>query len=151
MLQTAEQVAKRYQFPASARMNTAPQSAARGRGARAGRFDEEIVRMPVVLAIVDERRRTIGTRESHLASDEGIRPDTTLRRCREDPPRDPRRRHRGGQRQSVLRRRDACVVMDGKLAERRALSRWAFSAALPSPAASPTRWESAPSSRSRNC
>ncbi len=122
MLQTAEQVAKRYQIPRERQDEYGARSQQRAAEARAaGRFDQEIVSMPVVSAIVDEKAGRIGTRESFLSSDEGIRPDTTLAGVAKIRPAIPGGVIAAGNASQFSDGASACVVMDGKLAERRGI------------------------------
>ena len=155
MLQTAETVAQALRHPAreAGRVRRA-EPAARGRRARRpGKFDDEIVPMTVTHGRGRQGLRAhLYTKEVTLAADEGIRADTTYEGVAKIRPALPGRRHRGRQREPVLRRRLG-VRGDERRApqQRRARSRSASSAASPSPAASPTRWASARCSRCRSC
>src|SRR6202161_399145 len=74
MLQTAENVAKRYNISRQLQDEYGVQSQLRAAAAaQAGRFSDEIVPMTTVMAVADKAAGTIGTREVTLAADEGIR------------------------------------------------------------------------------
>jgi len=79
MLQTAEQVAKRYGVSKERQDEYGVRSQQRAAAAQAaGRFDQEIVPMTVLAGITDTATGQIVTREVTIAADEGIRADTTL-------------------------------------------------------------------------
>ncbi|MFL5422501.1 MAG: acetyl-CoA C-acyltransferase, partial [Myxococcales bacterium] len=78
MLETAENVAKRYGIPREKQDEYGVRSQQRATAAQeAGRFKDEIVPFKTVMAVADKESGRITTREVTLASDEGIRPDTT--------------------------------------------------------------------------
>src|SRR5256885_11179744 len=78
MLETAETVAKRYGIPREKQDEYGVRSQQRATAAQeAGRFKEEIVPFKTTMAVADKESGRISTREGTLASDEGIRPDTT--------------------------------------------------------------------------
>ncbi len=78
MLQTAEQVAKRYGITREAMDEYGLRSQLLAAQAAAeGRFDAEIVPMTTTMAVTDPKGG-ITTREVTIASDEGIRADSTL-------------------------------------------------------------------------
>jgi acetyl-CoA C-acetyltransferase len=79
MLQTAENVAKRYNV-AKDRMdeygtNSQLRAAA---AAAAGKFNDEIVPMTVTAGVIDKATGQLMTKKVTISADEGIRPDTTL-------------------------------------------------------------------------
>jgi acetyl-CoA C-acetyltransferase len=79
MLETAEIVAERYQVPREAQDEYALRSQQRTAAAQAaGRFDDEIVPMPSVMAVVDKETGAVSHKEVLLKKDEGNRADTTL-------------------------------------------------------------------------
>src|SRR4029453_666856 len=79
MLQTAENVSKRYGIDRATQDAYGVQSQQRAAAAAAaGRFDAEIVPITVTMGVADAASATISTREVTLAADEGIRADTTL-------------------------------------------------------------------------
>jgi len=78
MLQTAENVAKRYGIDRERQDRYGAESQQRAAAAQAaGRFDEEIVPITVRMAVADPVTKAVGTREVTLTADEGIRGDTT--------------------------------------------------------------------------
>ncbi len=78
MLQTAENVARRYGIDRERQDRYGAESQQRAAAAAAaGRFDEEIVPMTVLAGVADPATRRLATREVTIAADEGIRADTT--------------------------------------------------------------------------
>ena len=79
MLQTAEQVAKRYNISKTLQDEYGVRSQQRAAKAQAaGLFKEEIVPMNVRMGAVDLATRSIMTKEVRIDQDEGIRADTTI-------------------------------------------------------------------------
>jgi acetyl-CoA C-acetyltransferase len=79
MLQTAENVAKRYGIARERMDEYGCQSQLRAASAQAaGMFDAEIVPFTTVMGVADKATGRLLSREVTLTSDEGIRPDTTL-------------------------------------------------------------------------
>ncbi|CAJ0728995.1 MULTISPECIES: acetyl-CoA C-acyltransferase [Ralstonia] len=79
MLQTAENVAKRYNIAKERMDEYGVQSQQRAAAAAAaGKFNDEIVPMTTVMGVADAKTGQLMTREVTIAADEGIRPDTTL-------------------------------------------------------------------------
>ncbi|KVT03278.1 acetyl-CoA C-acyltransferase [Burkholderia ubonensis] len=79
MLQTAENVAKRYGISKERQDEYGVQSQLRAAAAQAaGRFDAEIVPITVRAGIADKATGRLFTKEVTVSADEGIRPDTTL-------------------------------------------------------------------------
>ena len=77
MIQTAENVAKRYGIGRDAQDAYALESQRRTAAAQeAGRFDAEIVPFAVTQNLVDKQGQITGTQQVLLAKDEGNRPDT---------------------------------------------------------------------------
>ena len=78
MLQTAENVAKRYGIGRERQDHYGAQSQQRAAAAQAaGRFRDEIVPVTVLAGVADPRTQRLGTREVTIDADEGIRADTT--------------------------------------------------------------------------
>jgi acetyl-CoA C-acetyltransferase len=122
MLQTAEQVAKRYGISKEAQDEYGVRSQLRAAAAReAGRFDDEIVPMTTVMGVVDKATGRLGTREVTIAADEGIRPDTTLEGVSKIRSAMPGGVITAGNASQFSDGSSACVVMNGKLAEKRGL------------------------------
>ena len=79
MLQTAENVAKRYQIPRERQDEYGVQSQLRAAAAlAAGKFHDEIVAMSTVMGVADKASGRLMSKEVTVAADEGIRADTTL-------------------------------------------------------------------------
>jgi acetyl-CoA C-acetyltransferase len=78
MLETAENVARRYHIPREAQDRYGVQSQQRAAAARAaGRFDAEIVPIEVVMGAAEPDTGRLMTRPVTVTADEGIRADTT--------------------------------------------------------------------------
>ena len=79
MLQTAENVAKRYNIPKERQDEYGVQSQLRAAAAQeAGKFKDEIVPITVLAGVADKATGQLMTREVTIDADEGIRADTTL-------------------------------------------------------------------------
>ncbi|HUI98963.1 MAG TPA: acetyl-CoA C-acyltransferase [Usitatibacter sp.] len=79
MLETAENVSRRYGIPRDKQDEYGVRSQLRAAAASAaGRFADEIVPMTVRMGAADKESGRIFTKETTIAADEGIRPDTTL-------------------------------------------------------------------------
>ncbi|HVI24522.1 MAG TPA: acetyl-CoA C-acyltransferase [Myxococcales bacterium] len=122
MLETAENVAKRYGIPREKQDEYGARSQQRATAAQeAGRFKDEIVPFKTVMAVADKESGRITTREVTLASDEGIRPDTTYEAVSKIKPALPGGVVSAGNASQFSDGASACVVMDSKLAEKRGL------------------------------
>jgi acetyl-CoA C-acetyltransferase len=78
MLQTAEQVSKRYDIPRDVQDQYGVDSQLRAAAAReAGRFKEEIVPMTTIMGTADKATGMLMTKQVTISDDEGIRADTT--------------------------------------------------------------------------
>ncbi|MFL5389010.1 MAG: acetyl-CoA C-acyltransferase, partial [Myxococcales bacterium] len=122
MLETAENVAKRYGIPREKQDEYGVRSQQRATAAQeAGRFKDEIVPFKTVMAVADKESGRITTREVTLASDEGIRPDTTYEGVSKIKPALPGGVVSAGNASQFSDGASACVVMDSKLAEKRGL------------------------------
>ncbi|SCV01229.1 3-ketoacyl-CoA thiolase [Cupriavidus necator] len=79
MLQTAENVAKRYNIPKERQDEYGVRSQQRAAaGQEAGKFKDEIVPMTVLAGVADKSTGQLVTKEVTISADEGIRADTTL-------------------------------------------------------------------------
>jgi acetyl-CoA C-acetyltransferase len=79
MLQTAENVAKRYGIGKERQDEYGVQSQLRAASAQAaGLFDAEIVPMTTIMGVADKASGQLVSREVTISADEGIRADTTL-------------------------------------------------------------------------
>jgi acetyl-CoA C-acetyltransferase len=79
MLQTAEEVARRYAIPKERMDEYGVRSQQLAAAAlAAGRFKDEIVPMTVTMGVGDKASGQLSSREVTIDADEGIRPDTTL-------------------------------------------------------------------------
>jgi acetyl-CoA C-acetyltransferase len=78
MLQTAENVARRYRIPREVQDQYGVQSQQRAAAAQsAGRFDAEIAPIEVVAGVADRDSGRLATQSVKVSADEGIRADTT--------------------------------------------------------------------------
>ena len=141
MLQTAENLAKRYHISKEAQDEYGVRSQLRAAAAQAaGRFKDEIVPMTTTMGVADPAAGTLTTREVTIDRDEGIRPDTTLEAVSKIRPALPGGVITAGNASQFSDGSSACIVMSAELAESADLRRLAYSAASRSPAVSPTRW-----------
>jgi acetyl-CoA C-acetyltransferase len=123
MLQTAENVAKRYGIPREKQDEYGVRSQQRAAAAlAAGRFKDEIVPFNTVMGVADKESGKLGTREVTLVADEGIRPDTTYEGVSKIKPALPGGVVSAGNASQFSDGASACVVMDARLAERRGLA-----------------------------
>lgn len=122
MLQTAENVAKRYGISRQRQDEYGVQSQLRSAGAaRAHKFDDEIVPITVPASVRDPDTQQQSTRELTLASDEGIRPDTTYEGVSKIRAAIPGGVIAAGNASQFSDGASAAIVMDRKLAERRGI------------------------------
>ena len=122
MLQTAEQVAKRYHISKERQDAYGVRSQMRAAAAQArGLFEQEIVPMRVTMGVADPVSRSIFTREVTINSDEGIRADTTLEGVAKIRSALPGGVITAGNAIQFSDGASAVVVMDEKLAEKRGL------------------------------
>ncbi|MCX7691996.1 acetyl-CoA C-acyltransferase [Tepidimonas taiwanensis] len=121
MLQTAEQVAKRYGISRDAmdEYGAASQQKACA-AAAAGKFDDEIVPITVTAGVFDKQRGLI-TREVTVSRDEGLREGTTKEAIAGIKPAMPGGTIAAGNASQFSDGAGACVVMDEKVAERKGL------------------------------
>ena len=122
MLQTAEQVAKRYHI-ARERMDVyGVQSQVRAAAAQAaGKFDDEIVPMTTIMGVADKATGRLLTKEVTIAADEGIRADTTLEGVAKIKTVFPGGVITAGNASQFSDGASACVIMNAKIAEQRGI------------------------------
>ena len=122
MLQTAEQVAKRYNISKEAQDQYGVNSQLRAAAAQAaGKFVDEIAPMTTIMGVVDKVTGAITRREVTISADEGIRPDTTLEGVAKIRAALPGGVVTAGNASQFSDGASACVLMDAKLAERRGM------------------------------
>ncbi len=122
MLQTAEQVAKRYKIPKERQDEYGVNSQLRAAAAKlAGKFDDEIVPMTVTAGVIDKATGAMQSREITVAADEGIRPDTTLEAVSKIRAALPGGVITAGNASQFSDGSSACVVMEAGLAAQRGL------------------------------
>ena len=121
MLQTAEQVAKRYRIDRERMDRYGAQSQQRASAAQqAGRFDDEMIACTVTTGVADA---TLGIRskEVTISADEGIRPGTTYEGIMNIKPALPGGVIAAGNASQFSDGAGACVLMSESLAARRNL------------------------------
>ena len=122
MVQTAEQVAKRYNIAKELQDEYGVRSQLRAAAAQAkGLFKDEIVPMTVTMGAVDKATGQLITKEVTIDSDEGIRADTTIEGVSKIRSAIPGGVITAGNASQFSDGASACVVMNGKLAEQRGL------------------------------
>jgi len=122
MLQTAENLAKRYHISKEAQDEYGVRSQLRAAAAQAaGRFQDEIVPMTTTMGVADPASGTIQSREVTIDRDEGIRGDTNLEAVRKIRPALPGGVITAGNASQFSDGSSACVVMSARLAAQRGL------------------------------
>ncbi|MCA8407922.1 acetyl-CoA C-acyltransferase [Burkholderia cenocepacia] len=122
MLQTAENVAKRYGISKERQDAYGVQSQLRAAAAQeAGRFHDEIVPITVLAGIADKATGRLFTREVTVSADEGIRPDTTLEGVSKIRSAVPGGVITAGNASQFSDGASACVVMSAEAAQREGL------------------------------
>jgi acetyl-CoA C-acetyltransferase len=122
MLQTAENVAKRYGISRERQDRYGVESQQRAAAAAAaGKFNDEIVPITVLAGVADPQTRQLMTREVTLAADEGIRADTTYEGVSKIRTAVPGGVITAGNASQFSDGASAAVVMDSKLAEQRGI------------------------------
>jgi acetyl-CoA C-acetyltransferase len=122
MLQTAENVARRYNIPKERQDEYGVQSQQRAAAAQAaGRFKDEIVPMTVTAGVVDKATGMMVTKEVTASADEGIRADTTLEGVSKIRTAIPGGVITAGNASQFSDGASACVVMDADLAAKRGI------------------------------
>jgi acetyl-CoA C-acetyltransferase len=123
MLQTAEQVAKRYSISKERQDEYGVNSQLRAAAAAAaGKFNDEIVPMTVTMGVADKATGALSTRQVTIAADEGIRPDTTLEGVSKIRSAVPGGVITAGNASQYSDGSAAVVVMNAKVAEQRGLA-----------------------------
>ncbi|MBN3835461.1 acetyl-CoA C-acyltransferase [Burkholderia sp. Ac-20344] len=122
MLQTAENVAKRYGISKERQDEYGVQSQVRAAAAQeAGRFRDEIVPITVLAGIADKATGRLFTKEVTVSADEGIRPDTTLEGVSKIRSAVPGGVITAGNASQFSDGASACVVMSADAAQREGL------------------------------
>ncbi|MGI8896511.1 MAG: acetyl-CoA C-acyltransferase [Casimicrobiaceae bacterium] len=122
MLQTAETVAQRYHIPREQQDEYGVQSQQRAAAAAAaGKFTDEIVPMTVTMGVADKESGRLFTKEVTLASDEGIRADTSYEGVAKIQPALPGGVIAAGNASQFSDGASACVVMSDKAAAKQAV------------------------------
>ncbi|VWD36249.1 acetyl-CoA acetyltransferase [Burkholderia lata] len=122
MLQTAENVAKRYGISKERQDAYGVQSQLRAAAAQeAGRFRDEIVPITVLAGIADKATGRLFTKEVTVSADEGIRPDTTLEGVSKIRSAMPGGVITAGNASQFSDGASACVVMSADAAQREGL------------------------------
>ena len=122
MLQTAEQVAKRYKIPREVQDQYGARSQQRAAKAQAeGKFNDEIVPFTTIMGVGDKATGMLLTKEVTLASDEGIRADTTYEGVSKIKPVFPDGVINAGNASQFSDGASATVVMNAKVAEQKGL------------------------------
>ena len=122
MLQTAENVSKRYGISRERQDEYGVQSQQRAAtAAAAGKFHDEIVPMTVTMGVADAASSRLFAKEVTIAADEGIRADTTLEGVARIRPALPGGVIAAGNASQFSDGASACVVMDAKTASRKGL------------------------------
>jgi acetyl-CoA C-acetyltransferase len=119
MLQTAEQVASRYGISREVQDRYGVQSQQRAAAAQAaGKFNDEIVPIDVVMGAADKDSGRLLTRAVTVATDEGIRPDTTYEAVAKIRAATPGGVIAAGNASQFSDGASACVVMSATRAEK---------------------------------
>jgi acetyl-CoA C-acetyltransferase len=122
MLETAENVSKRYAISREKQDEYGAQSQQRAAAAAAaGKFDAEIVPMTVTMGVADKESARLLTRETTIAADEGIRADTTYDGVAKIKPALPGGVIAAGNASQFSDGASACVVMSDRIAAKRGL------------------------------
>ena len=123
MIDTAEVVAARYGISRGVQDEYGLESQRRTAAARAaGRFDAEIVPITTTMAVTDRETGMVSYKEITIAADEGPRPETTREGLAGlKPVRGEGKTITAGNASQLSDGASACVVMNGKLAEKRGL------------------------------
>ncbi|HXN14922.1 MAG TPA: acetyl-CoA C-acyltransferase [Usitatibacter sp.] len=122
MLQTAENVSKRYAIPREKQDEYGVRSQQRAAAAAAsGKFADEIVPITVTMGVADKDSGRIFTREVTLSVDEGIRADTTYEGVAKIRPALAGGVIAAGNASQFSDGASACVVMSARMAAKKGL------------------------------
>jgi acetyl-CoA C-acetyltransferase len=123
MIQTADNVAKRYNVSRQVQDEYALESQRRTAAAQQARkFDDEIVPLKTTKLVYDKEGKVVGQEESFLQKDEGNRPDTNMEGLAKlKPVAGEGNFITAGNASQLSDGASACVVMNAKLAEKRGL------------------------------
>ena len=122
MLQTAEQVAKRYNIPRDVQDQYGARSQQRAHAALvAGKFKDEIVPVTTIMKVTDKNTAQVVDKEVTIDADEGIRPGTTYEAVAGIKPVFDGGVIAAGNASQFSDGGAAVVVMNSKLAEKRGL------------------------------
>jgi acetyl-CoA C-acetyltransferase len=122
MLQTAENVAKRYNISRERQDDYGARSQQKAAaGAAAGKFADEIVPIKVVMGAADKETSRIAMKEVTVSADEGIRADTTYDGVSKIRPAIEGGVIAAGNASQFSDGASACIVMDAKAAASRKL------------------------------
>lgn len=122
MLQTAENVSKRYKIGREAQDRYGVESQQRAAASRAaGKFNDEIVPITVTMKVVDKNTGQESTKETTATQDEGIRADTTYEGVSQIKPALEGGVIAAGNASQFSDGASAAVVMNAKTAEKKGL------------------------------
>ena len=123
MLQTAENVSRKYGISREAQDQYALQSQQRTASAQAaGRFDAEIVPVTATMGVKDKETGEVSMREVTLDKDEGNRPDTNIEGLSAlQPVLGPDTHITAGNASQLSDGSSACIMMDATVAEKKGL------------------------------
>jgi acetyl-CoA C-acetyltransferase len=123
MIDTAEVVAKRHDISRDAQDEYGLQSQERtARAHEAGRFEEELAPLKSTKVVIDKQTKELRREEVLLERDEGLRPDTTREGLAKLKPVREGGTITAGNASQLSDGASACVLMEGKLVERRGLT-----------------------------
>jgi acetyl-CoA C-acetyltransferase len=123
MLDTAENVAKRYHISREAQDSYSLESQRRTAAAQqGGRFNDELAPIKTTMGIVDKATGVVSYKQITLSTDEGPRPETTAEGLANvKPAKGPGFTITGGNASQLSDGASATVIMSGKLAARKNL------------------------------
>ena len=122
MLQTAEQVAKRYKISKEAQDEYGVRSQIRAFEAKEkGLFNQEIAPIKVTMGVADPMTKILSTKDVTVSEDEGIRPETNLDGVSKIRSALPGGVITAGNASQFSDGASACVIMNGTLAQKRGI------------------------------